>query len=628
MDAELVANSLGQGGLECEIVRVDTREEFVTLLEQLKFDLILADRTTPTFDGMAALGLARTMAPDVPFLFVTGTLDEELAISTLRNGATDYVLKDRLSRLIPAVRRALRDLERTRELDSAARALAEQAELLDLAHDMIIIRDLRKRVTYWNRGAERVYGWRREDVVGADLHRLLGTRFPQPVTDIEAELLQTGHWEGELQQTTASGTEVTVVSHWTLRRDASGAPTSILEINRDISERRNLEQQLLQAQKLESLGTLAGGIAHDFNNILGVILGYASILSDTSEPEEIEEITGTISQAGERGASLVRQLLTFARKDDAVLAPVAVNDVAEDLVKMLQQTFPKEIVFKKAFDARLPAVVADSSQLHQVLLNLCVNARDAMPSGGAITVSTSNVTGEVVRARFATALDPAYVCIRVRDEGIGMDAVTQRRIFEPFFTTKEVGKGTGLGLAVVYGVVQHHRGYIDIESAPGEGTAFIIFLPAADPLATADCNENGEPSTTQGGSETVLVVEDEDLLRMLVKNVLERQGYTVLTARDGLEGLELFRRHGDEIDLVLSDMGLPKIGGLQMFLRMKETGRTPKAIFCSGYLEPDSKTRLMEAGVTDFLMKPFRPAQILGKVREILDSRDEAVLVA
>ena len=617
-DAALIAAWLEEGGLDCDIVRVDTKEDFISVLTQCSFDLIFADRTTPTFDGLSALSLAQEFSPATPFIFISGTLDEELAITTLRNGATDYVLKHRLSRLLPAVERAIHDIESRRDLDRASHSLLEQAQLLDQANDMIVIRDLQDRVMYWNHGAERLCGWTKELALGKHLHTLLKTVFPKPAADILNELLETGHWEGELTQTTSDGRQIQVASRWTLRRDTEGVAKAILEINTDVTERRRLEQQFLQAQKLDGLGTLAGGIAHDFNNILTIVLGYASLL-ETIEPRnpEVDEIGATLVQAGERGAELVKQLLTFARRAQPVLAPVLLNEIVEDVCKMLRQTFPKTVAFEHALTADLQPIQADPGQIHQVLLNLCVNGRDAMPSGGSLAISTSMISGAKVKERFSEADASDYVVLRVGDTGTGMDAETKRRLFEPFFTTKEVGKGTGLGLAVVYGIVRGHKGFIHVDSELGQGTAFSLYFPAIKHAAKVHSVNSALPAK-RGKGERILLVEDEPLLRQLLRTTLENAGYKVRTAVDGLDAAEIFEAAPGDVDLVLSDLGLPKLGGFEMYLRMVATGVKPKIIFCSGYVEPQLRQQIADAGIAEVLLKPCRPAQLLSLVNEAL----------
>jgi PAS domain S-box-containing protein len=403
-DAELISSWLEQAGIHCQFNRVETREEYERLLAKGDFDMIFADQTTPSFDGLSALSLAQKMQADVPFIFVSGTLDEEVAITSLRNGATDYVLKHRLTRLIPAVERAMAEQRRRRELAQAGRSLEEQAELLDLANDMILIRDMDHRITFWNRGAEKVYGYTREKALGQNVYTLLKTEFPESPRYIEAQLLGSGHWQGELVHQAADGRLLTVSSHWTLRRDASGAAAAVLTIDTDLTERRRLETQLRQAQKLEDLGTLVGGIAHDFNNTLNIIIGCGDLLASGPElPEDGVALVEHILIGAERGAALVRQLLTFSRRSETRLAPLALTTVVEEVLRMLKRTFPKTIEFATVLDPATPRILADSGQIYQVLLNLSVNARDVMPEGGQLTFTSTCISGMALRAKFVEA---------------------------------------------------------------------------------------------------------------------------------------------------------------------------------------------------------------------------------
>ena len=419
---------------------------------------------------------------------------------------------------------------------------------------------------------------------------------------------------------------VVLANTWAVH-DPQGKTVAYRGFLRDITERKKLEEQFRQAQKMEGIGTLAGGIAHDFNNILGIILGYTTLMQrNKAEPAKVKQGLETITVAVERGASLVRQLLTFARRSDPSFQSIDVNETVRELTKMLAQTFPKIITISTQLEDKVPPVVADASQLHQALLNLSVNARDAMldESNGTrarvLTLRTSVCPGSVVAARFSTASGGKYVCVSVADNGLGMDEATKNRIFEPFFTTKEVGKGTGLGLAVVYGVVDSHHGFIDVESRRGAGTTFSIFLPVqtgAEETAPAEGDTRSEPP---GGHETILVVEDEVLLCDLLKGLFEQQGYRVLTAHDGKTAVEVYRNHKDEIALVLSDMGLPKLGGWEMFQAIKEINPHVKAVLASGYFEPRLKMDMVKAGAKDFIQKPYMSDAILQRVREIIDN--------
>jgi PAS domain S-box-containing protein len=423
------------------------------------------------------------------------------------------------------------------------------------------------------------------------------------------------------------GQVVTVLESTNVVHDAQGRVTAYRGIIRDITEKKQLEQQLIQSQKMESIGTLAGGIAHDFNNILAIVLGYASRLKKGIFPEgqsqpsdghaKLTQSIDEITKAVKRGARLVQQLLTFARKTDVLFEPVNVNSTVEELIKMLMETFPKTITFSLNEDKRIPLIVADASQLHQALLNLCVNARDAMPNGGTLTITTNTVSNREVRQKFPEASADRYISISVTDNGMGMDDTTRIRLFEPFFTTKELGKGTGLGLAVVYGIVKNHNGFIEVESELGKLTTFTLYLPVAQ--RTHTLIEKEEQEEIPGGSETLLVVEDEDSLLRLVKGLLQEKGYQVFTARDGVEAVETYLLHRNEIALVFADMGLPILGGWDAFLKMKELNPNVKVVFGSGYLDPNAKSELLKLGAKDFLQKPYTPDTILRRIREVLE---------
>jgi two-component system, cell cycle sensor histidine kinase and response regulator CckA len=395
---------------------------------------------------------------------------------------------------------------------------------------------------------------------------------------------------------------------------------------KDITQIQQWDKGLIQAQKLENLGTLAGGIAHDFNNILGIILGQASILERCDGDREMTTASiESITKAVQRGASLVRQILTFARKSEVVLAPVNVNAMIRELSTMLQETFPKTVELNLKLDPSIPVITMDQVQLHQALLNLCVNARDAIndlapltSSHGFLTIRTEDVPRSNL-TKHADATASRYVCISVSDSGKGMDEATKERIFEPFFTTKGPGKGTGWGLAVVYGVMKAHRGFIDVESKINIGTTFRLYLPVPEESAREIDEAKTGNSSIRGGTETILVVEDEDSLRHLMKLVLEQRGYRALTAKDGIEAIQVYTQHMDEIALVFTDLGLPKMDGATAFLTLKEINPNVKAVFSSGFLDLKSKARLSDAQPKAFLEKPYNPNEALRMIREVLD---------
>jgi PAS domain S-box-containing protein len=417
---------------------------------------------------------------------------------------------------------------------------------------------------------------------------------------------------------------------WTNRGlfDGQGKLIEIQSVGRDITERkraeqqrRSLERQLIAAQKLESLGTLSGGIAHDFNNILAIILGHASLLeSSVAKPPEFSPGLEAIVKAAQRGTALVQQLLTFARKSDVLFESVQLNSIVLEVVRLISQTFPKTIVVSTCLRPDIPAVRADSTQMHQVVLNLCVNARDAMPKGGTLTINTTAVFKETLVSKFPDAAAREYVEIDITDSGVGMDAATKRRMFEPFFTTKDFGKGTGLGLALVHSIVTNHDGFIDVETGLGIGTTFRILLPAHDeqPQIAAP-PEDVQDVPGEGG--TILLIEDEEMLADLVKTVLLQKGYAVLTAQNGEEGVEVFNRHQAEITAVICDMGLPKIAGDAVCRKIRAIDGSAKIVIASGYIDPMVKVELQNAGARHFVQKPYSPDELLRVLRETIAAK-------
>ncbi len=388
----------------------------------------------------------------------------------------------------------------------------------------------------------------------------------------------------------------------------------------DESKRKSLEKQLVQAQKLESLGTLASGIAHDFNNILGIIMGYGTLLTrQPSDPENIRHSAEAIVKSTVRGAAMVKQLLTFARKADIKLTSVKLNDIVNEISQLLGETIAKTIVIDLELEQALPAISADATQMHQVLLNLCVNARDAMPNEGTITIATHLLQGAAIRNIFPNASARYYVALSVKDTGIGMDEKTRSRIFEPFFTTKDLGKGTGLGLSVVFGIMESHKGFVTVESKPGMGSTFYLYFPVPESFEIKQA-ETETQKEVHGRGETILVVEDEEPLRELLKTFLLQAGYGVLTAADGKEAIDVYHNNRDMIQLVLADNGLPKISGYDVFRKMQSENPNLKLILASGFIEPMLKSKFSKEGAKDFLQKPYTEARLLQAVRNVLNN--------
>ncbi|MDP2208505.1 MAG: PAS domain S-box protein [Bacteroidota bacterium] len=413
----------------------------------------------------------------------------------------------------------------------------------------------------------------------------------------------------EVEMVRKDGSSAYMIANYIGVFDKSGMLQEIKAYLIDDTRRRMLENQLIQTQKMDGIGTFASGIAHDFNNILGIILGHASLIEAQNYDIKVEEKSNqAITEAALRGAEVVKQLLTFTRKTEIFHESVQINDVVSDVMKLIGETFPKTINTILHLEENLPALVADRTQLHQVLFNLCVNARDAMPQGGELHISTQLKKNT-----------QDYITLKVRDTGTGMEEKVINRIYEPFFTTKDFNQGTGLGLSVVFGIIQNHKGFIEVKSNLGEGSEFIISLPLINNEIIIENNKNTD-YTIIGGNETILVIEDEQSLRDLMKEFLISNGYNVITATNGEEGLIIYKQNISEIKLVFSDVGLPKIDGLTLFENMKAIHPEVKTILTSGFLESNKRSEIINAGVKDFIQKPYHPEEVLRKIRKILDS--------
>ncbi|MCR4373456.1 MAG: PAS domain S-box protein [Acidobacteria bacterium] len=496
----------------------------------------------------------------------------------------------------------------------AEEQIREQAELLDLAQDAIVVRDLEHRITYWNKSAERLYGWTAADAVGRSVPDAF---YKNPEVFYEAHdcVFHKGEWTGEMRQLNKDGHEVTVESRWTLVRDRSGAPKSVLVINTDITARKQLEQQFLRAQRLESIGTLAGGIAHDLNNVLAPILMSIDLLKETASDDD-RSLLDTIGASAQRGADMVTQVLGFARGMEGRRVEVQVRQVIRDMEQIAGETFPKNIRVRSTVSRDLWTVLGDSGQLHQVLLNLCINARDAMPEGGQILITAENVTFDAqYAARNIDATAGPHVVIHVEDTGTGIPQEIIDKVFDPFFTTKGVGQGTGLGLSTSRTIVKQHGGFLSVWSAPGKGTRFQICLPAqpggGDKPAGAAAAE-----LPRGDGEIVLVVDDEVAIREITRHTLEAFGYRVLLASDGAEAVALYTQHAAEIAVVIMDMMMPGLDGGSAIQALVTMNPAVRVIAVSGVAASSQALPKGAAGAIHFLVKPFSSETLLQALRQ------------
>jgi len=428
-------------------------------------------------------------------------------------------------------------------------------------------------------------------------------------------------WRGELARERHDGKRIWESVQVSCLRNTSGEITNLLCLREDISERKVLEDQLRQAQKMESLGTLAGGIAHDFNNIIAVINGYAEFaILNAGDIDSLQKSVREIKRAAQRASGLVRQILTFSRKAEVRFAALDLNQQAQDLVALLAETFPRNVTFTLALEKTLPPLLADQNQLQQIVLNLCVNARDAMPSGGTITLSTAIVEGSAVPPTVQQGR--AYACLAVSDTGTGMTPEVRARIFEPFYTTKAVNQGTGLGLAVVYGIVASHEGTIEVVSAPGAGSTFKIFLPLVDNVSIAPVL--AKATDFPGGTESLLVVDDEAPLRLLLEAAFSRKGYKVMSAHDGLDAIEKIADPSQKIDAVLLDLNMPGANGVEVLRVIKATRPHLKVMILTGHLTPVAYKDFEKLGQKHFVKKPYTLDELGRRLRELLDDAPTA----
>jgi PAS domain S-box-containing protein len=657
--AELVYRAFESQGSRFRLTVVGSLEEARAYLAGSLPDLVIADLVLP--DGKGTELLYSEEEPQFPLLVLTSQGDEPAAVEAMKAGALDYVVKsDETMATIPhTVERAMREWghitdrkqaqealrkahaelerrveERTAELTAANKQLSHEieerrraedqlrfhAQLLESVRESVVATDLEGHVTYWGKGAEELYNYRSDEIMGRPITFIVEPHEEEEEEERMRQVFETGLWSGEYQHRCKDGSAFWADTVISLVKDQNGQPSGYIGIDRDITARRRLEAQLLQAQKMEAVGTLAGGIAHDFNNLLQAIQGYAELLllrKEKNEPgyRELNEIV----RAAKRGGELTQQLLTFSHRVESKRQPIILNAQVAKVKKLLERTIPKMIQIELQLADDSKYVNADPIQIEQVLMNLAVNAADAMPEGGKLTVATENtVLDEEYFRAYPEAKPGEYVLLKVTDTGQGMDKETLERIFEPFYTTKEVGKGTGLGLAMAYGIVKTHKGFILCHSEYGRGTTFEIYLPA-----TAQQKEMVGPKELEfplkSGTETILVVDDEESIRELGVDLLGEAGYTVVTASDGERALEVYRQNKEQIDLVILDLMMPRMGGRKCLQELLEIDPEARVLIASGYSPEGLTKEALEVSAGGFVKKPYDMRQMLQKIRDVLD---------
>jgi PAS domain S-box-containing protein len=503
------------------------------------------------------------------------------------------------------------------ERKRAEEKIREQANLLDIAQDAIVVRDLNDKIVYWNNSAERIYGWKRDEAITRNASQLL---YAEVDTDGRAleEAKEKGFWFGELHQVTKMQKSVIVESRWSIVRDDRGRPKSILTINTDITDKKNMEQQFLRAQRLESVGTLASGLLHDLNNILTPIILAVPFMKEKLTDDTSKDILKTLESSAKRGEGVVRQLMSFVRGVQGERAILQLKHLLWELLNFVAETFPPMIKVKKHCPKSIWYVVGDATQLYQVLMNLSINARDAMPNGGTLAIDLSNIKLDEEEAGLHLGATPgSYVVISVKDNGIGIPPEMINRIFDPFFTTKEPGKGTGLGLSSVLSIVKSHGGFIDVHSEVGKGTEFKVFLPAQEEQVELQVEKNSK--VAMGHGDTVLVIDDEKGLQDLVRATLENRNFKVLTASDGHEAILVYAKQRCKIDLVLVDMLMPKMNGVMTINALRKINPHVKIIGMSGsvFENMDYDMRMLMQEIP-FLQKPFDSEDVVMMVNNVI----------
>ncbi len=501
---------------------------------------------------------------------------------------------------------------------AAERQLREQNEILSHSHEAVMIVSLANKVLLWNPAAARLFGWTDAEALGRTPEELLGLDDPAVVADYRTLVERDGFWNGELRAKSRDGRKLSVDCRITLVRDDEGRPRARLNSLVDVSEKRVLEEKFLRVQRLEAIGTLSGGIAHDLNNILAPILMSAGVLRPRMVDPEDQELMALIENSVRRGADIIRQLLTFSRGIEGERTVVQVRHLIKEMAGIVRETFPRNIALADTADAELWSVLGDATQLHQVLMNLCVNARDAMRAGGTLTVTAKNVRlSQHETVLGANALDGPYVLLTVRDTGHGIPHEIIERIFEPFYTAKPLGEGTGLGLSTVLGIVRSHGGYVTAYSEPGHGSAFHVYLPAVlDNSSAIAATEREE--LADGGGETVLVVDDESSIVTAVRHCLETHGYRVLTAGDGEEALSVFQAHRPQVRVVVTDMMMPVMDGMTLATSIRRLDANVRVIASSGLGHRDAAGGEDAGVIAEHLDKPIDPATLLAAIRRQL----------
>jgi two-component system, cell cycle sensor histidine kinase and response regulator CckA len=630
-DLLLLLRELRRGDYTLDYVRVETAVEMQAALDRQAWDIVIADYTLPRFSAPAALELLQDQQQDLPFIIVSGTIGEDAAVAAMRAGAHDYLLKDNLVRLLPAVARELREArERQKRLD-AEQALRESEERFrQLAENITesvfwMSEPTAMKMLYVSPAYEPIWG-HSGDRLYTNFMEWIEAIHPDDRQRVETSYFDRsllGKYDEEYRVIRPDQSIRWIRDRGFPIKNQTGVAYRVVGIAEDITSRKLTESALRRTERLESLGTLTSGIAHDLNNVLTPIMGIVQLLPKKigNMDDSTKKLLQILHDSTHRGADLVKQILSFASGVESKPTDIQIGDLLLEIQRIIEQAFPKNIELSLDLPSNIWTISADASMLHQVLINLCVNARDAMPDGGKLSITAENLEVDQSYARMnLDASSGNYVVATVTDTGTGIAAPILDRIFDPFFTTKDIGKGTGLGLSTVVGIVKSHRGFIGVDSEVGKGTRFKVYLPATVTSEIAPAIVTTQPESGQG--ELILVVDDEVPIQVITTATLEVHGYRVMTASDGIEAIALYAQHQQEIGVVLMDMMMPNLDSITIVRALRKFNPHVQIIAMSGLATSEVVAQTMEEGVKAFLPKPFTATELLTAISNLFVSEE------